>query len=279
MTLSLLDKEISQRATKVDLCFQVDGPIGERPRIVKCDLAPVVDDFFGRLCRHRRQFLPGLRCYQALCQEIIEHEHETLRLVEFRPQPLSSFVRNKLISDVHPSVAGDDLVRQTGTIGESKCIDLMGLPTLISPPGYDKTTPVEYAAHYLGLIFIRINGLALGHEVCSLNPRQASDVTSRQGPKRFNLALEVGNNVVLYISDIQHTRPEFLQKFISPCDGTYRVGGIWEGWTKTYDIRRRKFYVVMVGSPYAESGEALHTPDMLANRADVCNLGDTLSGT
>src|SRR5690606_11861879 len=32
------------------------------------------------------------------------------------------------------------------------------------------------------------------------------------------------------------------------------------------------------GNPYTESGEVFKVPDMLANRADIYNLGDVLSG-
>jgi hypothetical protein len=88
----------------------------------------------------------------------------------------------------------------------------------------------------------------------------------------------MGNNVMLYLDDIQHTHPEFLQKFISLCDGTRRIEGIWKGKSKTYDMRGRKFCVVMAGNPYTESGEAFKVPDMLANRADIYNLGDILGG-
>ncbi|WP_157618778.1 AAA family ATPase, partial [Vibrio sp. HI00D65] len=88
---------------------------------------------------------------------------------------------------------------------------------------------------------------------------------------------EMGNNVLLYLDDIQHTHPEFLQKFISLCDGTRRIEGTWKGKTKTYDMRGKKFAVVMAGNPYTESGEAFRVPDMLANRADIYNLGDMLS--
>ena len=86
----------------------------------------------------------------------------------------------------------------------------------------------------------------------------------------------MGNNVMLYLDDIQHTHPEFLQKFISLCDGTRRIEGVWRGQTKTYDMRGRKFAVVMAGNPYTESGEVFKIPDMLANRADIYNLGDVL---
>ena len=83
---------------------------------------------------------------------------------------------------------------------------------------------------------------------------------------------------MLYLDDIQHTDPEFLQKFISLCDGTRRIEGVWKGETKTYDMRGKKFCVVMAGNPYTESGEAFKIPDMLANRADIYNLGDILGG-
>ena len=88
----------------------------------------------------------------------------------------------------------------------------------------------------------------------------------------------MGSNVMLYLDDIQHTHPEFLQKFISLCDGTRRIEGIWKGKTKTYDMRGKKFCVVMAGNPYTETGEAFQVPDMLANRADIYNLGDILGG-
>ncbi|OBY57056.1 hypothetical protein A9513_016205 [Pseudomonas sp. AU12215] len=83
---------------------------------------------------------------------------------------------------------------------------------------------------------------------------------------------------MLYVDDIQHTHPEFLQKFISLCDGTRRIEGVWKGRTKTYDMRGKKFCVVMSGNPYTESGDVFKIPDMLANRADIYNLGDTLGG-
>ncbi|HEY0972941.1 MAG TPA: hypothetical protein VGE57_00440, partial [Solimonas sp.] len=66
--------------------------------------------------------------------------------------------------------------------------------------------------------------------------------------------------------------------FISLCDGTRRIEGVWRGKTKTYDMRGRKFAVVMAGNPYTESGEVFKIPDMLANRADIYNLGDVLGG-
>jgi hypothetical protein len=53
---------------------------------------------------------------------------------------------------------------------------------------------------------------------------------------------------------------------------------VWQGRSRTYDMRGKKFCVVMAGNPYTESGEVFKIPDMLANRADVYNLGEVLGG-
>ncbi|HLD64855.1 MAG TPA: AAA family ATPase, partial [Pseudomonas sp.] len=278
VALALLAEDVPRRISEVELRFSVDALMGEHPRIHERGLQLAVDDCFARLRLHREQFLPGLQRYQALRQDVLARERGALRLSEFKPRPLSSFVRNKLINDVYLGVIGDNLAKQMGTAGENKRTDLMGLLMLISPPGYGKTTLMEYVAHRLGLIFMKINGPALGHEVRSLDPAQAPDATSRQELEKLGLALEMGNNVMLYVDDIQHTHPEFLQKFISLCDGTRRIEGVWKGRTRTYDMRGKKFCVIMSGNPYTESGEVFRIPDMLANRADIYNLGDTLGG-
>ncbi|CAK7058178.1 DNA repair ATPase [Saezia sanguinis] len=278
IVLFLLTEDFPLRFTETDLRFTVKDLMGTHPRIENQQMHLSVDDFFARVRQHTEIFLPALNRYQLLRQNIITQERESLRLEEFKPRPLTSFVRNRLINDVYLPVIGDNLAKQMGTVGESKRSDLMGLLMLISPPGYGKTTLMEYVAHRLGLIFMKINGPSLGHRVHSLDPAQAPDATSRQELEKLNLALEMGNNVMLYVDDIQHTNAEFLQKFISLCDGTRRIEGVWKGRTKTYDMRARRFCVVMAGNPYTESGEVFKIPDMLANRADIYNLGETLGG-
>lgn len=273
-----LDEGFPSKPSETDLGTQVVGLLGEHPRIVEGRMPLSVDDWSARLRHHRESFVPGFQRYQTLRQQIVAREHARLRLEEFKPRPLTSFVRNKLINDVYLGVIGDNLAKQMGAAGNAKRSDLMGLLMLISPPGYGKTTLMEYVAHRLGLIFMKINGPALGHAVRSLDPAQAPDATSRQELEKLNLALEMGNNVMLYVDDIQHTHPEFLQKFISLCDGTRRIEGVWNGRTRTYDLRGKKFCVVMAGNPYTESGEVFKIPDMLANRADIYNLGDVLGG-
>ncbi len=123
-----------------------------------------------------------------------------------------------------------------------------------------------------------MNGPALGHEVVSVDPADAPNSTAKLEVERMNFSFELGNNVMLYLDDIQHTNPELLQKFISLCDAQRKIEGVWNGVTRTYDLRGKRFCVVMAGNPYTESGEVFKIPDMLANRADTYNLGDILSG-
>src|SRR5699024_2537797 len=149
---------------------------------------------------------------------------------------------------------------------------------LISPPGYGKTTLMEYVAARLGLVLVKVNGPALGHGVTSLDPAEAPDATSRQEVEKISFALEMGSNTMLYLDDIQHTNPELLQKFISLCDGQRRMEGVWQGRTRTYDLRGKRFAVCMAGNPYTEQGKRCRITYMLANRADAYNLSDVSSG-
>lgn len=272
------DERLERRLTEVDIELKVGGLLGDHPSISNGKLKFSLDSYLQRLENHRYEVVPSYHRYLNLRQEMISSRRDMLRLEEFRPRPLSSFVRNRLINESYLPLIGDNLAKQMGSVGENRRTDLMGLLMMISPPGYGKTTLMEYVANRLGLIFMKINCPSLGHDVLSLDPEQAPNATARQELDKLNLALEMGNNVMLYLDDIQHTHPEFLQKFISLCDGTRRIEGVWKGNTKTYDMRGRKFCVVMAGNPYTESGEAFKVPDMLANRADIYNLGDILGG-
>ena len=147
-----------------------------------------------------------------------------------------------------------------GTAGENTRTDRMGMLLLISPPGYGKTTLMEYIANRLGLIFMKINGPAIGHQVISIDPADANNMAAKQELEKLNLALEMGDNVMLYLDDIQHCNPEFLQKFISLCDGQRKIEGVYKGVSKTYDLRGKKVCVVMAGNPYTESGDKFQIP-------------------
>ncbi len=264
--------------SSTSLQVSVNNLLSEHNRIEQGKLSFSLDEFCQRLAHFCANDVTNYTAYHDLRQQISLDLKQNLRLEEFTARPLTSFVRNRLINEVYLPIIGDNLAKQMGTLGSNKRTDLMGLLLLISPPGYGKTTLMEYVASRLGLVFMKINCPSLGHEVSSLDPSNAPNATALQELEKINLALEMGSNVMLYLDDIQHTHPEFLQKFIALCDGTRRIEGVWQGQSKTYDMRGKKFCVVMSGNPYTESGDVFKVPDMLANRADIYNLGDVLGG-
>ena len=233
-------------------------------------------EFQQRLTRHVKRHVPMWQSLQSAKQKQIELAEKRLRSHEFKATVLTSFVRNQLIDQVYLPRIGDNMAKQLGALGDNKRTDRMGLLLLISPPGYGKTTLMEYVANRLGLVFVKVNGPAIGHGVTSLDPSEATNAAAREEVQRINLALEMGDNTMLYLDDIQHCNVELLQKFIPLCDATRRIEGVWNGQSKNYDLRGRKFAVVMAGNPYNESGERFQIPDMLANRADVYNLGEII---
>ncbi|KUN10464.1 DNA repair ATPase [Streptomyces yokosukanensis] len=260
------------------LTATAEGLLGAHPRVSGGRLPLRLDEFLSRTARFAAEEVPGFRAYQHRRTTLVAAERDRLRLDDHRPRVLSAFVRGRLVDEVYLPLIGDSLARQLGTTGASKRTDTGGLLLLISPPGYGKTTLMEYVADRLGLMLVKVSGPALGHTVTSLDPADAPNATARREIEKVNFALAAGNNTLLYLDDIQHTSPELLQKFIPLCDATRRVDGVWDGRPRTYDLRGKRFAVCMAGNPYTESGERFRLPDMLANRADVQNLGDVLTG-
>ncbi|WP_194778460.1 DNA repair ATPase [Pararhodonellum marinum] len=234
-------------------------------------------DFVKRLNQFTTHARPRFLKLQEIKHQLIEEKKQSLRLHEFQTQVLTSFVRNKLINQVYFNMIGANFAKQLGAYGLDKRTDRSGMLLLISPPGYGKTTLMEYVADRLGLIFMKINGPSIGHEITSVDPSEARNAATRQELQKLNLAFEMSDNVMLYLDDIQHCNPEFLQKFISLADGQRKIEGVFNGQSKTYDFRGKRFCVVMAGNPYTESGDKFQIPDMLSNRADIYNLGDTAS--
>lgn len=261
-----------------ELQASVSGLLGEHPLLSGQTLALHLNGFMRRMEHHVRVAAPALQQLQQRRQQLVREEKARLHLEQFQARPLSSFVRNRLIDEVYLPLIGDNLAKQIGAAGDQRRTDSMGMLLLISPPGYGKTTLMEYLGDRLGMIFVRINCPVLGHDVTSLDPAQASNGAARMELEKLNLGLAMGNNVMLYLDDIQHTNPEFLQKFIALADGTRRMEGVWRGESRSYDLRGKRFAIVMAGNPYTESGDVFKIPDMLANRADIYNLGDVLSG-
>lgn len=254
----------------------VDGLVGSHGVIEDGSYLLAYTKFMQKLKVYSETVVKDYLKYQQIKKELIKNFKAELRMDDFKPNVLTSFVRNKLIDEVYLPLVGDNLAKQMGVVGDDKRTDLMGLLLLVSPPGYGKTTLMEYIASRLGFILVKVNGPSLGNEVTSLDPEKATHSSAREELRKLNLALKMGNNIMLYIDDIQHCHPEFLQKFISLCDGQRKIEGVYNNVGQTYDLRGKKIAVVMAGNPYTESGEKFKIPDMLANRADVYNLGDML---
>ncbi|GKQ38994.1 DNA repair ATPase [Streptomyces sp. A012304] len=270
--------DLTRYESDAPLTETVEGLLGTHPRLTGGTLTVRVDELLARTRAFRTYEVPAHRAYQRHRTALTAAERARLRLDEHRPRIMSAFVRGRLIDEVYLPLIGDSLARQLGTTGETRRTDTGGLLLLVSPPGYGKTTLMEYVADRLGLMLVKISGPALGHAVTSLDPTEAPNVTARREIEKINFALEAGNNTLLYLDDIQHTSPELLQRFIPLCDATRRVDGVKDGEPHTYDLRGKRFAVCMAGNPYTESGSRFRIPDMLANRADVWNLGDVLTG-
>ena len=255
---------------------EITGLLGDHPNVQNGTAALNYPSFVARLRGFNDQRVPRFEAFQQTKHDVLDDARHAMRLEEFTPKVLTSFVRNRLLDEVFLPLIGDNLAKQIGTAGADTRTDRMGLLLLISPPGYGKTTLMEYVCNRLGMIFMKINGPAIGHNVTSIDPAEATNAAAREELEKLNLAFEMGDNVMIYVDDIQHTNPEFLQKFISLCDAQRRIEGVYKGRSKTYDFRGRRVAVVMAGNPYTESGEAFRIPDMLSNRADTYNLGDII---
>ncbi|QUI25625.1 DNA repair ATPase [Vallitalea pronyensis] len=276
IVLLIENKAGSGRVMSVDAKTTIKGLVGTHGVIDGGTYTLAYTKFMYKLKHYREVIVQDYTTFQEMKKMLIKQMGDALHLDDFKPKVLSSFVRNKLIDKVYLPLVGDNLAKQIGVVSEDKRTDLMGMLLLVSPPGYGKTTLMEYIASRLGIILVKVNGPSLGNEVTSLDPAKANNTSARDELKKLNLALKMGNNVMIYVDDIQHCHPEFLQKFISLCDGQRKIEGVYNGIGQTYDLRGKKVAVVMAGNPYTESGEKFKIPDMLSNRADVYNLGDML---
>jgi hypothetical protein len=151
----------------------VTGLLGQHPRIHERRAAAAARRAFRAAgARSARGAAAGVPRLPRGQHEVAERERKRLRLDELAAV-MSSFVRNRLVDEVYLPLVGANLAKQLGAAGDAKRTDLMGLLLLISPPGYGKTTLMEYVASRLGLVFVKVNGPALGHEVVARPGRGA----------------------------------------------------------------------------------------------------------
>ncbi|NQZ68438.1 MAG: ATP-binding protein, partial [Lentisphaeria bacterium] len=240
IALIVSEEDIQHEIAEFSTYEKVEGLLGQHQLISENSLEINFDLFLLKLTNFSIYNVPRFETYLRLRKELTEAKGDTMRLKEFESKVMGSFVRNRLINNVYLPLVGANFAKQLGAAGDNKRTDLMGLLLLVSPPGYGKTTLMEYVANRLGLTFMKINGPAIGHQVTSLDPAEASNATSREELIKLNLSLEMGNNVMIYLDDIQHCNPELLQKFISLCDAQRKIEGVYNGQTRTYDLRGKK---------------------------------------
>ena len=264
--------ELPRYELAAPLSETVEGLLGTHPRLRDGRLTVRIDRLPDRARAFREQRAPAFRAFQRQRAEVLVAERTRLRLDDYRPRPLAGFVRNQLIDQVYLPLIGDNLAKQLGSVGGGA--DRSGLLLLLSPPGYGKTTLLEYVADRLGLLMVRVDGPALGSGTTSLDPGRAPDAAARREVEKIVFALEAGSNVLLHLDDIQHVSAQLLEKFIPLGDAQRRIEAVADGRARSFDLRGRRFAVCLAGNPYTGGGQRFALPDMLANRADVWNLGE-----
>ena len=269
--------ELPRYPVDAPLSETVEGLLGSHPRIHDGRLTVRIDQLPYQAARFRSERVSAFRAFQRQRADALATERARLRLDDHRPRPLAGFVRNQLIDEVYLPLIGDNLAKQLGSL-DSASADRSGLLLLLSPPGYGKSTLLEYVADRLGLLMVRVDGPALGAGTTSLDPDRAPDAAARREVEKIVFALEAGSNVLLHLDDIQHVSSDLLQKFIPLCDAQRRIEAVSDGRARSFDLRGRRFAVSLAGNPYTSSGQRFRIPDMLANRADVWNLGEVLTG-
>ena len=251
----------------------VDGLVADHPRIDDATLTVRIDALAAGAGMHHRRMRERWPAYLAARRAVVDAAAAEIRLDEHRPQVMDGFVRNTLIDEALLPLFGGNLARQCGTV-DATDLARQGLLVVVSPPGYGKTTLMEWLADRLGMLIVKVNGPALGTDTVSLDPADAPNATARAEVEKINLACRLGRNVMLYVDDIQHTSPVLLSRFIPLADATRRIEGVVDGVPHTFDLRGKRFCVVMAGNPYTTGGGRFEMPDMLVNRSDVFNLGD-----
>lgn len=70
----------------VELAFQIEGLLGQHPRIEERTLSLQLDEFDERLRYHQQEIIPGWQQLQDVRHQVLEKWRDQLRLDEFRPR-------------------------------------------------------------------------------------------------------------------------------------------------------------------------------------------------
>ena len=81
---------------------RVDGLLGDHSRVDAKSYELDYHGFSTRLSRYEQETVPAFEAYTELKKDLVAERREQLRLSEFKPRVLTSFVRNQLINDTYP---------------------------------------------------------------------------------------------------------------------------------------------------------------------------------
>lgn len=130
--LLLTDSYHPRQVIQTASSLQIDGLLGDHTVINKGAYRLNYIAFMDKLRTFKEQTLPHFLRFQKLKKELTDTFRAKLRLEEFKPRVMTSFVRNQLIDKAYLPLIGDNLAKQVGVVGEAKRTDLMGMLLLIS---------------------------------------------------------------------------------------------------------------------------------------------------
>src|SRR5690606_14529982 len=133
----------------------VDDLKGNHPSISEGRIDVQYHSFIAKLKNFVENKIPRFQSFTKLKEELNKNYAKELKINELEPKVLTSFVRNKLINEVYFPLIGSNLAKQIGEAGDNKRTARMGMLLLISPPGYGKTTLMEYLAKTIGFHFVK----------------------------------------------------------------------------------------------------------------------------
>ncbi len=231
--------------------------LGQHPRIKNHILSLQLDEFSERLQYLITVTVPTQKSARDLRTQLLEAAQQRLQLTQYQPTPSPSWVTHRWLTQVLFNRLGDNLAQQLEQGNH-------GALLLLAPSGFGKTSLVEFLAFRLGVLLVRIDGTALSTTVTSLDPAAAPHALARLELEKLNFALTLGNNVILLLDNCHYCPTEWWQLLIPLVAPSRRIQGVWQGQTRHYDLRGKRFALILAGT------HTVAFPPSLINRLDIC---------
>jgi hypothetical protein len=119
-TLIMLKDEVKFYSSNANTDSVIEGLLGQHNSIIDRKLKLNYQEFIGRLRQFSLQQVPAFKQFHLQKQQVLTEQKQRLKLTQFKPSALSSFVRNKLINDVYFPIIGANLAKQIGSAGSKK---------------------------------------------------------------------------------------------------------------------------------------------------------------